>query len=102
MNHIKNIIIILLLLVSLTNSQNSIRRGITLGVSSDLLEDVNISDAKVALELWIKQASSNYQNINDVNIKIFSDSTELIESVKKNELDLLYISPMLYIMLKKI
>jgi ABC-type phosphate/phosphonate transport system substrate-binding protein len=100
MNHIKNIIVILLCLVGLSNAQGNIRRGITLGVSGDLLEDVNITDAKVALELWIKQAASNYQNIDYVNVKIFSDSSELVELALGNKLDLLYISPLLYTMLK--
>lgn len=91
---------IVLLFMSINSfPQNKTKKTYNLGVYKDLLEDINERDAKVALEVWIKLNAEEY-NVEDVDVSIFEDTDAIISTAQKNEIDILYITGILYYLIK--
>ncbi len=78
-------------------AQTSIKSNYTLGMSVDLLEDVNIKDAKVTLDLWTKLLASNMKEVEKLDVIFINGDDELLKAANKDLVDILYISSLQYL-----
>ncbi|MFZ1292039.1 MAG: PhnD/SsuA/transferrin family substrate-binding protein [Melioribacteraceae bacterium] len=58
----------------------------------ELIEDVNMKDARVVLELWTDLLKRNYKEIKKIDVRLFKNPEELVEAVKNKEVDIIYLS----------
>ncbi|MCB0729466.1 MAG: PhnD/SsuA/transferrin family substrate-binding protein [Ignavibacteriae bacterium] len=93
---LQNIILISLLIVSNVYPQNEIRNKFTLGISTDIFEDINLRDAKVTLKLWGQLLISEMPIVDSLNIVVYENVESIIEDSKKNKIDIMYISSLMY------
>jgi phosphonate transport system substrate-binding protein len=68
--------------------------SIRFAVSESMLGDVNINDARVATQFWIKRISAD-ANI-AVDPKVFSSTQEIADRIRSNELDVVALNTLEY------
>lgn len=99
LTNMKDLIFVCIILInSILFSQDSFKKNYNLGISKDMLEDVNARDAKATLEIWTKVFSESFEDINTINITIYKSIDELIIAANNNEVDLVYTSSFIYAM----
>ncbi|MCB0746399.1 MAG: PhnD/SsuA/transferrin family substrate-binding protein [Ignavibacteriales bacterium] len=92
------IIVCIILFNTILYSQDSFKKNYNFGISKEMLEDVNIRDAKATLELWTKVFTQSFEEVESIKITIYKNVNELINSANNNEVDLVYTSSLIYAM----
>lgn len=77
-------------------SQSSVKEVFSLGISSEIFEEININDAKVTLSLWGKLITSEIQNVENMEIIVYEDLETIINDSKENKIDIMYLSSLMY------
>lgn len=80
------------------NEENTIRFGVMLYFFSD----VNLNDAKVAMNNWVNQLLKEYKTKtkkeSGISLVYFDDINELLESIKRKQIDIIVLSTFDYIL----
>jgi ABC-type phosphate/phosphonate transport system substrate-binding protein len=100
LNFIVTLLFSLLVLNSNLYSQQKLKKSYNLGITKNILEGVNIRDAKVSIEIWVKLLAETIRPVEKINVEIFNNSEELISAVDKNAVDIIYLSSFDYEMEK--
>lgn len=77
-------------------AQNQLRSFYTLGMSKELLEDVNVKDAEAVLKIWTEMLRQNFKDVDKIDVKVFSNSTDLVDAIAKKEVDIIYTSGLVF------
>lgn len=81
-------------------SQNEKSKVYTFGISQDLLEGVDVRDAKIAVELWTKMNAEKYIEVDKTEVTILNGIEDIINTYNKQSFDVLYITPLSYYLIK--
>jgi phosphonate transport system substrate-binding protein len=69
---------------------------VRLGISASQMAEVNLSDARAAMKIWISRGTEGLKIAVDPNGKMVYTSTEILEKIRKHELDAVAISILEY------
>lgn len=91
------VIFIFFVLLSNIFGQAEIKKNFTLGIYSEIFEDVNIRDVKASLTVWGKILVGEIPNVDNLKIVMYENVESIIEDSWKNEIDIMYINSLTYV-----
>ncbi|MBK7980991.1 MAG: PhnD/SsuA/transferrin family substrate-binding protein [Ignavibacteriae bacterium] len=89
-------LVFLIFLLNDAVAQNKLRKFYRLGMSKELLEDVNVKDAQAVLEIWTEILKENFKDVDKISVSLFNNAAELVEAISKKEVDIIYTSGVIF------
>ncbi len=98
-NFLSEVILVLILISSFVGAQN-VPKHYTVGIMKNLFNDVNINDASVICNIWIKALNELNKSKYDLSVKIFDDFNEVQKSENEGKLAVIALNVSDYIKYK--
>ncbi|MBK7104875.1 MAG: PhnD/SsuA/transferrin family substrate-binding protein [Ignavibacteriae bacterium] len=83
-------------IIPLKDSLTQLKKHYTLGMSKELLEGVNVKDARAVLEIWTEMLRQNFKDVEKIDVMLFSKSSDLVDAIAKKDVDIIYTSSVVF------
>lgn len=95
-NMVLFVLVFFIVLLNNNIAQDKLKSFYRLGMSKELLEDVNVKDAKAVLDIWTEILKENFKDVDKISVTVFNNANELVGAISKKEVDIIYTSGVIF------